>query len=1140
MTHPKCLDNAPDAGPLNRRIIVARAPEGQGKPPRTVTGRAEAAPPPAPAAGPRRGATRSASARRRTLRALAARIPRPGPRVSSRRVNTPDPAPSRAILSPELPPHDPARARITAAWAQDEQAHVEALLADARLPDADAATARAVAIDLVERTRARAAHQGAIEAFMRQYDLSSEEGVLLMCVAEALLRIPDQDTADKLIRDKLGDADWKRHMGESDSLFVNASTWGLMLTGKMVALAEDTRRDVAGAFRRLVGRAGEPVIRLAVRQAMRIMGHQFVMGRSIDEALKRSRKGANASYRYSFDMLGEAAFTARDAARYLEAYRKAIVAIGAGGPYPDVLAAPSISVKLSALHPRYEVPQRARVLRELTPRVLELAQLARAQGIGFTIDAEEADRLELSLDVILGAFADRSLDGWNGYGLAVQAYQKRAPFGIDALVAAARAAGRTMPVRLVKGAYWDSEIKRAQVDGLGGYPVFTRKPNTDVSYLACARRMLDAGNALYPMFATHNAQTIAAIHTLAKGRPYEYQKLHGMGDDLYAEVVPAERLAVPCRVYAPVGSHEDLLPYLVRRLLENGANTSFVNRIVDASLAPADLVVDPVETVRGFDSIPHPRIPLPAALYGADRMNSMGINLANDLDLRALSERIAAAIRPWSAAPLVPGARNQGPTFEVTNPADRREQIGRWQAADAATVELALANATAAQPGWDALPAASRAAILEHAADLLQARMPEFIALCTKEAGKTLADGVAEVREAIDFCRYYAQQARAHLAHPTPLPGPTGESNALSLHGRGVFVCISPWNFPLAIFMGQVAAALVAGNSVIAKPAEQTNLVGHAAVKLLHEAGVPDDVLQFLPGDGATVGAALTRDPRVAGVAFTGSTETARLINRAMAARDAAIGVLIAETGGQNALIADSSALPEQLVKDAMGSAFGSAGQRCSAARVLFVQADIADKVIAMLSGAMDELRVGDPGLLSTDVGPVIDEDARAVLQAHAERMDREARLIKQAALGTDCAHGTFFAPRAYELQSLSQLTREVFGPVLHVIRWKADQLDAVIDAINATGYGLTLGIHSRIDETIERIASRVRVGNCYVNRNQIGAVVGVQPFGGEGLSGTGPKAGGPHYLSRFVTERTRTVNTTAAGGNASLLTLGD
>ncbi|WP_262378606.1 bifunctional proline dehydrogenase/L-glutamate gamma-semialdehyde dehydrogenase PutA [Luteimonas viscosa] len=1157
----------------------------------------------------------------------------------------PDPVtdPAGPMAAPPVP--STLRAAITAAWSLDESAHVRDLLALARQPapgwsDADRAAIHATATDLVRRVRARTVDQGAIEAFMRQYDLGSEEGVLLMCVAEALLRIPDQDTADRLIRDKLGEADWKKHVGQSDSVLVNASTWGLMLTGHLVDLADDTRRDVHNAFKRLVGRVGEPVIRLAVRQAMRIMGHQFVMGRTIGEALARSRKGGNAAFRYSFDMLGEAALTQADADRYLRAYGEAIDAIGAsgrasGGHFADEIAAPSISVKLSALHPRYEHAQRGRVLAELAPRLLKLARQAKGYNIGLTIDAEEADRLELSLDVIERAWSDPLLDGWNGFGIVVQAYQKRAPFVIDWIADLARRHGRRIPVRLVKGAYWDSEVKRAQVDGLPGYPVFTRKPNTDVSYLANAARLLSNTDAVYPMFATHNAQTIAAVHRMAAallpsavGSPpssaaplpspghggrvgdggpsgrdaadapssappghlpghvqrtvrsdalrgdaaraapphpleageehrrsihhYEFQKLHGMGDDLYAEVIPADRLDVPCRVYAPVGSHEDLLPYLVRRLLENGANSSFVNRISDEDVSIDDLVRDPVEVVAGFEAIAHPRIPLPVDLYRGftastgqdDRSNSMGVNLANDDRLRTLAEQVDAAVaaageQGWRAAPLVPGAAIAGPDIAVTNPADRRQRIGQWQAADDAAVECALRNAVTAHPAWDATPAASRAAILEHAADLLEQRMPQFIALCTKEAGKTVPDGVAEVREAVDFLRYYAGRARHDFA-PLPLPGPTGESNALQLAGRGVFVCISPWNFPLAIFAGQVAAALAAGNSVIAKPAEQTNLIGWHAVKLLHEAGVPEAVLQFVPGDGATVGAALTSDPRVAGVAFTGSTDTARAINRAMAARDAAIGVLIAETGGQNALIADSSALPEQLVKDALASAFTSAGQRCSAARVLFVQEDIADKVIGMLAGAMAELQVGDPALLSTDVGPVIDTDAKCLLDEHATRMQGTAKPIAEARLGPGTEHGTFFAPRAWELQSLSQLTRENFGPALHVIRWKASELDAVVDAINATGYGLTLGIHSRIDETVERIVQRAKVGNVYVNRNQIGAVVGVQPFGGQNLSGTGPKAGGPHYLPRFATEKTVTINTTAAGGNASLLTLGE
>ena len=1062
-----------------------------------------------------------------------------------------------AILASELPAApDAARARLTAAYSRDETEAVNELIAQAELPPAERDLVLARATELVARVRAKKHEQTAVESFMREYDLSSEEGVLLMCVAEALLRIPDKSTADKLISDKLGDANWESHIGKSDSVLVNAGTWGLMLTGRLVTLADETQRNFMGALKRLIGRSGEPVIRLAVRQAMRIMGHQFVMGRTIKEALDRADEKDNRVYRYSYDMLGEAALTQPDAEHYHRAYKDAIAALGKRGPFDDVLDAPSISIKLSALHPRYEVAKRERVHAELTPKLLELAQLAKKNGIGLTVDAEEADRLELSLEIIAAVHADTSLDGWNGYGLAVQAYQKRAPFVIDWLAQQAKRVGQRFCVRLVKGAYWDSEVKRAQEGGFVGYPVYTRKPNTDVSYLACARSLFDYGDAFYPAFATHNAHTIAAIHHMARGRPFEFQRLHGMGTDLYAEVMGPNNLNVPCRVYAPVGSHEDLLPYLVRRLLENGANTSFVNRIVDESLPIKDLVADPVDVVRAFPTKPHPRIPQPVALFeqagngqnsassqnssSPSRKNSMGVNFGNDNELNALAEAVAKVATNWNATPLVPGAKSGEPPQDVTNPADRRIKIGTKQQADAATVERALTNATAAQPDWDHLPAASRAKILEHAADLLEQRRAEFVALCVREAGKTLPAAISEVREAADMCRYYAAMARKLMGNPEPLPGPTGESNQLSLHGRGVFVCISPWNFPLAIFTGQVAAALVTGNAVIAKPADQTVLIGYAAVKLLHEAGVPESVLQFLPAKGSMIGNTLLTKSEISGVCMTGSTETAWTINRTLAARNSPIAALIAETGGQNALIADSSALPEQLVKDVIASAFDSAGQRCSAARVLFVQDDIADKVIAMLSGAMDELKVGDPALLSTDVGPVIDEPSRKSLADHAARMENEAKLIKQVSLGPECANGTFFAPRAFELKSLSQLTHEVFGPVLHVMRWKADQLDAVIDAINATGFGLTLGIHSRIDSTIAHISQRAKVGNCYVNRNQIGAVVGVQPFGGENLSGTGPKAGGPHYLLRFVTERTLTINTTAAGGNASLLTLGE
>ena len=1047
------------------------------------------------------------------------------------------------MLQPELSPNQsPTRRRMTEAYHRDEAEVVAELIRIAESDESTRAAIHATATDLVKQVRARKDEQTAVESFMRQYDLSSEEGVLLMCVAEALLRIPDKETADQLIADKLGDADWASHAGKSDSMFVNAGTWGLMLTGKIVKLADDTKRNFMGALKRLIGRAGEPLVRGATRQAMKIMGHQFVMGRTIEEALKRSRDKENRAYRHSFDMLGEAAFTAADATRYLSAYEAAIKAIGAAGPYPDLTAAPSISVKLSALHPRYEKAKQARVLTELTPRILKLAQLAKANGIPMTVDAEEADRLELSLDLIAAVHADPSLEGWQGFGLAVQAYQKRTIQVIDELAELAQRVGRRICVRLVKGAYWDSEIKRAQMDGFPGYPVFTRKHNTDLSYLACAKRLLAHGPLFYPQFATHNAHTIAAIHQFAKGQPFEFQRLHGMGGDLYDEVVPAERLNAPCRIYAPVGSHEDLLPYLVRRLLENGANTSFVNRIVDESVPIDALIEDPVELAKRTEPKAHPRIPLPLNLYGSARQNSRGLNLASDVELAKLAQGMATArIGSYKATPLVAGvvAPAGGVRQMVSNPADRRRIVGEVINADAALVDAALKAAVAAQPAWDRQPVELRAQMLERAADLLEGRIAEFMALCTAEAGKTLPDGIAEVREAVDFCRYYAQIARRELGEPKTLPGPTGESNVLSLHGRGVFVCISPWNFPLAIFLGQVSAALVAGNAVIAKPAEQTCLIAYEAVKLLHEAGIPPAVLQLLPGDGATVGAALTRDARVAGVAFTGSTETARLINRALAERDAPIATLIAETGGQNALFADSSALPEQVVRDVMSSAFGSAGQRCSAARILIVQEDIADKVLHVLAGAMDELVMGDPAQLSTDLGPVIDEAARQGLAEHCERMKVEAKLVKALPLTEAHAHGSFLAPHAFEIKSLDQLKREQFGPVLHVLRYKASKLDEVIAAVNATGYGLTLGVHSRIDATVKHIATSVRAGNCYVNRNIIGAVVGVQPFGGEGLSGTGPKAGGPHYLHRFTTERTLTINTAAVGGNATLIAQG-
>ncbi|MEW5889279.1 MAG: bifunctional proline dehydrogenase/L-glutamate gamma-semialdehyde dehydrogenase PutA [Pseudomonadota bacterium] len=1037
-----------------------------------------------------------------------------------------------------LDSHSDLRARIRALHRIDESLAVDRLIPLASFAADAKARIAARARELVASIRAAQGRRGGIDAFMHEYDLSSREGVVLMCLAEALLRIPDADTVDRLIRDKIGSTDWAHHVPRSDSLFVNASTWALMLTGRIVNL-ETEDRNLTGILKRLVARAGEPMIRQAVLAAMRILGRQFVMGRDIDEALERARGAEKQGYRHSYDMLGEAARTMADARRYFAAYEQAIAAIGREAGGRPIADAPGISVKLSALHPRYEFAKRARVMGELLPAAKALALQAKGQGIGFTIDAEEADRLELSLDVVEALALDPDLAGWQGLGLAVQAYQKRAPALIDWLADLARRANRRLLVRLVKGAYWDAEIKLAQERGLEGFPVFTRKVNTDVSYLACARKLLADPVAFYAQFATHNAHTLAAVMELAGSRTdYEFQRLHGMGEELYEQIVGADKYNRPCRVYAPVGGHEDLLAYLVRRLLENGANSSFVNRIVDAHTPIEALIADPVDTVKMLASKPHPRIALPADIYGGERRNSRGLDLWDGPTVDRLYAALAACRgESHRATPIVGGRRVNGPAQAVTSPAHRSERVGEVVTADEACIAEAVARAQAAFAAWDKTPAAERAACLERAADLMESRMPELMALIVREGGRTWPDALSEVREAVDFCRYYAARARADFAAPKLLPGPVGERNELWLHGRGVFACISPWNFPLAIFTGQVAAALAAGNTVVAKPAEQTPLIADAAVRLLHEAGIPTDVLHLLPGDGR-VGAAIIGQPRIAGVAFTGSTETARLIARSLAGRDGPIVPLIAETGGQNALIADSSALPEQVVRDVLTSAFNSAGQRCSALRVLFVQADIADKLIAMLKGAMMELAVGDPAQLSTDVGPVIDAEARAGLEAHVRKLESIGRLIHRCDLPAQCAGGTFFPPQAWEIDSLAQLTREVFGPILHVIRWQSQDLDQVLAAIDATGYGLTLGIHSRIDETVERIARTLRVGNTYVNRNMIGAVVGVQPFGGERLSGTGPKAGGPHYLLRFASERTLTIDTTAAGGNATLMSI--
>ncbi len=1029
---------------------------------------------------------------------------------------------------------------INKRYLEDEESLVRELEAIADPGEPGREKIQGTAANLVRAVRRNSSDDGGIDAFLKQYDLSSEEGVLLMCIAEALLRIPDADTADRLIADKVTSARWKDHLGESDSLFVNASTWGLMLTGQLLRL-DGTIRNPAQVLKQLAGRAGEPVVRTAMRQAMRIMGHQFVMGRTIEEALKRSRSKENSAYRYSFDMLGEAALTAADAERYLDAYFDAIGRIGdsIAGESVDIFAAPSISVKLSALHPRYSYLQSERVMRELVPRVAELAKHARSNGIALTVDAEESERLEISLEIFAEVCRDPDLRGYDGFGLAVQTYQRRALDVLDFLRELATSTRRRIPVRLVKGAYWDTEIKHGQELGLESYPVFTRKVHTDVSYLAVSRRAIDAGQALYPQFATHNAHTLASIlHFAGARRDYEFQRLHGMGEELYAEIIDPDKYGRPCRVYAPVGSHEDLLPYLVRRLLENGANTSFVNRIVDESIEVHEIVEDPLEAAAAHEFVAHPAIPSPANLF-PDRRNSAGINLPDrDVTAPLLAAMDETRGSTCIAAPIVNGEALAGEEQPSLNPSDTTEVVGTCKLATPDVVEEAIAVSVREQVPWDCSGGNERARILEQAADLFEANGPELLALCIREAGKTLPDAIAELREAVDFLRYYAAQAREQFETPAEMPGPTGERNTLGLRGRGVFVCISPWNFPLAIFTGQVAAALAAGNAVLAKPAEQTPLVASRAVALLLEAGVPAGVLHFLPGDGAAIGGTAVADPRVAGVAFTGSTETARIINQSLAAREGPIATLIAETGGQNAMFVDSSALPEQVVLDSVLSAFNSAGQRCSALRLLCIQEDVADRIVELLKGHMDELVVGDPVELRTDVGPAIDEEARDILESHVEKMSREATILHRAAVPEMLADGTFFAPTLVEIGDITQLEREVFGPILHVYRYKARDLGATIDAINATGYGLTMGLHSRIDARARQLVERSGAGNIYINRNMIGAVVGVQPFGGRGLSGTGPKAGGPHYLPRFASEYTVSNNVSAVGGNASLLAM--
>ncbi len=1040
------------------------------------------------------------------------------------------------ILPDALVPPSDARARVRAAHRTAETPLVETLAAYAELDPGQKSRAAATAADLIRHVRQERRRSGGVDALMQEYDLSSEEGVTLMCLAEALLRIPDPETIDAFIEDKLGSADWSKHLGASESLFVNASTFGLMMAGRTVKVDD----EAGPAMGRLVKRLGEPVIREAVRHAMRILGRQFVMGRDIEEALKRAEPMEAKGYRYSYDMLGEAARTMADADRYYESYANALKAVGAAAKGRGPVAASGVSVKLSALHPRYEFGQRDRVMGELAGKLIALCEIARDQDVGLCVDAEEADRLDLSLDVIEAAAAHPALKGWDGFGLAVQAYQKRAFAVVDWLEDLAGRTRRRLLTRLVKGAYWDTEIKRAQEGGQPGYPVFTRKPNTDVSYLACARKLLAADAAFYPCFATHNANSLAAVLELAGNRrDFEFQRLHGMGEPLYEPIVEGEAYGVPCRIYAPVGGHEDLLAYLVRRLLENGANSSFVNRIADDELPLDDMVSDHVERARELGFAPHPNIPEPANLFGSGRRNSAGLDLADEVILANLKPAMETAdAEDWRAAPMIGGRAGKADARPVTSPADRSRVIGQAVRASGEDAKEALGIAAAAHEAWALRPATERADILRRAADLFEENQARLLALIVREGGRTVADAHLEVREAVDFLRYYALQAEIHFGAPQPLPGPTGETNTLRLVGRGPILTIAPWNFPLAIFTGQTAAALAAGCPALAKPADPTILIGHEAIRLLRAAGVPKEVVHFLPGSGREIGAALLTDSRLAGVAFTGSTETARTINQTLASRDSTIIPLIAETGGINAMIVDSTALPEQVTRDVLASAFQSCGQRCSALRLLCVQEDVADKQLEMIAGAMQEMRIGDPALLSTDVGPVIDEPSLEMLRAHKAEMETRFKKIGETPLGDVADAGLFFQPCAFELDDIAQLGKEVFGPILHVVRFKAKDLDKVVDQINATRFGLTLGLHSRSDSRIRRIAERAHVGNVYANRNQIGAVVGVQPFGGEGLSGTGPKAGGPHYLLRFAHERTLTIDTTASGGNASLMAM--
>jgi RHH-type proline utilization regulon transcriptional repressor/proline dehydrogenase/delta 1-pyrroline-5-carboxylate dehydrogenase len=1037
-----------------------------------------------------------------------------------------------------LPPRQKLRDDITKAYRMDETTCIDRLLPLATLPDASRVTIDGTAKALVIATREYKKRESKIDSLLHQYDLSTDEGIALMCLAEALLRIPDKTTMDKFISDKLSTAQWKNHLSKDNPLFINAATWSLVLTGTVYAPALNDEKSMMASLKRGISRVGASVIRPVMLQMMKAIGNQFVMGETIDAALTRAKELEDTGYRYSYDMLGEAARTQKDADHYYQAYVTAIDAIGKAASSPLPAENPGISIKLSALYPRYEFAKRDLVMQIMPPLLLALAKQAKQYNIGLTVDAEEADRLDLSLDIFEKVFTDPALNDYEGLGLAVQAYQKRASFVLDWLADLSKREQRRIMVRLVKGAYWDAEIKTSQVQGFSDYPVFTRKNNTDVSYLACAKKLLSMPDCFYPQFGSHNAYTVAAIMEMAGTRTdFEFQCLHGMGRPLYDQIVDKTQYQRNCRIYAPVGTHKDLLGYLVRRLLENGANTSFVNRLADESIPVEKIVIDPVARVSALTHKPHPRIPKPSDIYGQWE-NSAGLDLSNETVLGELKQRMdTASKKPWVAKSIVNGEeRTHDEGIALSSPSNHDINIGHVYKASEKDITDALTSAHQATRTWGETPVEERAVILEKAADLFQERMPELAAILTREAGKCIFDCLSEIRETVDYCRYYAYRAR-HDFDPTTLPGPTGELNILSLHPRGVIGCISPWNFPIAIFSGQIIAALACGNTVIAKPAEQTPLIAYHAIRILHEAGVPKDALHLLIGKGSVVGSALVKDERVAGILFTGSTDTAKFIEKTLAERKGATALLIAETGGQNAMIVDSSALPEQAVLDVAQSAFNSAGQRCSALRVLFVQEDIAPTILEMLKGYMRELSMGDASQLNTDIGPVIDTGALNMLNEHFTYMSQHGKLIAQVDLDTTLK-GSYFAPCAFEISDLSLLKGEVFGPFLHVIRYKADELDKVMDSIINTGFGLTLGIHSRIEATIQTVLNRMPVGNRYINRNMIGAVVGVQPFGGEGLSGTGPKAGGPHYLPRLCVERCTSINTTAVGGNAKLVSL--